>query len=52
MSTKPWTRADLPSLSGKQAIVTGANSGLGLETAVGLAAAGASLVLALSLIHI
>lgn len=41
-----WTRADLPRLDGRIAVVTGANSGLGLETCVGLAAAGATTVMA------
>lgn len=40
-----WTAADMPQLTGKVAIVTGASSGLGLETAAGLAAAGAETVL-------
>lgn len=41
-----WTAADMPSLKGKTAIVTGANSGLGLHTTIGLAAAGATVVMA------
>lgn len=41
-----WTTADMPSLKGKIAVVTGANSGLGLHTATGLAAAGAEVVMA------
>lgn len=41
-----WTTADMPSLKGKIAVVTGANSGLGLHTASGLAAAGAEVVMA------
>lgn len=41
-----WTSKDIPDLSGKLAIVTGATGGLGLETARELAAAGAEVVLA------
>ena len=32
-----WTAADIPSLDGKLAIVTGANRGLGLDIAKALA---------------
>jgi NAD(P)-dependent dehydrogenase (short-subunit alcohol dehydrogenase family) len=45
MSTH-WTRADMPPQTGRVAVVTGANSGLGQEIALALAVAGARVVLA------
>ncbi|MET1074248.1 MAG: oxidoreductase [Umezawaea sp.] len=45
MSTR-WTTADMPDQTGRTAVVTGANSGLGLETCKALAARGATVVMA------
>ncbi|HEX4465468.1 MAG TPA: oxidoreductase [Solirubrobacterales bacterium] len=41
-----WNTADIPDQSGRVAVVTGANGGLGLSTARALAAAGADVVIA------
>jgi protochlorophyllide reductase len=41
-----WTTADMPELQGRVALVTGANSGLGLETTRALAAKGAHVIMA------
>jgi NAD(P)-dependent dehydrogenase (short-subunit alcohol dehydrogenase family) len=43
---RPWGLADLPSLTGTRALVTGTTSGVGLVTARELARAGAEVVLA------
>src|SRR4051812_21355877 len=41
-----WTAADMPDQSGRVAVVTGANTGVGLATARALAKAGATVLLA------
>ncbi len=43
---KRWTTKNIPDLTGKVAIVTGANTGIGYETAKALVEAGANLTLA------
>jgi NAD(P)-dependent dehydrogenase (short-subunit alcohol dehydrogenase family) len=44
--TPPWTTQQMPAQTGRTAIITGANSGIGLETAAALAAAGAHVIMA------
>lgn len=45
MSNK-WTQNDIPDLTGKVVVITGANSGLGLESTKAVAAKGATVVMA------
>jgi NAD(P)-dependent dehydrogenase (short-subunit alcohol dehydrogenase family) len=40
-----WSTADIPPLNGRAAVITGATGGLGFETALALAGAGAAVVL-------
>lgn len=42
---RPWTAADVPDQTGRTALVTGANSGLGLQVSLALARAGARVVM-------
>ena len=37
-----WTTTDIPDQTGRTAVITGANTGLGYETAAALAAKGAT----------
>lgn len=46
VNNKKWTSDDIPNLSGKVIIVTGANSGIGFETAKEIARKGAHTILA------
>jgi NAD(P)-dependent dehydrogenase (short-subunit alcohol dehydrogenase family) len=46
MSSGRWTEADVPDQSGRTAIITGANTGLGYENARALAQRGAKVVIA------
>jgi len=46
MTSKQWTASDLPDLTGRTVIVTGASSGIGIPTTRELARAGARVVLA------
>ncbi|KAA0113971.1 SDR family NAD(P)-dependent oxidoreductase [Mycolicibacterium sp. P9-22] len=45
MTKTKWTTADIPDQAGRTAVITGANTGLGYETAKALATKGADIVL-------
>jgi NAD(P)-dependent dehydrogenase (short-subunit alcohol dehydrogenase family) len=45
-ASRPWTEQDIPDLHGRTALVTGANSGIGFETARALAQHGARVLMA------
>lgn len=45
MNMANWTSADIPPRSGRLAVITGATGGVGFETALALAGAGADVVL-------
>lgn len=45
-SSSPWTTAQIPDQAGRLAVITGANSGIGFESAKALAIAGADVLLA------
>jgi NAD(P)-dependent dehydrogenase (short-subunit alcohol dehydrogenase family) len=45
-STEKWTAADVPSQAGRTAVITGASTGLGFETAKVLAQRGATVLMA------
>jgi len=49
--SSPWTPAQIPNLSGKTAIITGANSGIGYQAGVELARHGAHVVLCVRDVH-
>ena len=41
-----WTKESMPDCSGKTVVITGASSGIGLETAIAMAEKNATVVLA------
>ena len=44
--TRAWSESDIPDQAGRTAVVTGANTGVGFETARMLVSRGATVVLA------
>lgn len=42
---KPWTTSDIPDMSGKVCLITGATGGLGFECGLSLATSGATVLL-------